>query len=63
MLNPNATFHSGAKVTAADVLASMNHHRGEDSQFGGGKALLASVVEIVDNGDHSVTFKLDCAQC
>jgi peptide/nickel transport system substrate-binding protein len=57
-LNPNATFHSGAKVTATDVLASMNHHRGEDSQSAA-KALLASVVEIIDNGDNSVTFKLD----
>ncbi len=58
VLNPNATFHSGAKVTAADVLASMNHHRGEDSGSAA-TALLASVQEIVDNGDHSVTFKLD----
>ena len=56
-LNPKATFHSGAKVTANDVLASMNHHRGEDSQSAA-KALLDSVKEIIDNGDHSVTFKL-----
>ncbi len=56
-LNANATFHSGAKVTAADVIASMNHHRGEDSASAA-KALLGAVEEIVDNGDHSVTFKL-----
>ena len=56
-LNPNATFHSGAKVTAADIIASMNHHRGEDSASAA-KALLGAVEEIVDNGDHSVTFKL-----
>ncbi|MEO1398811.1 MAG: ABC transporter substrate-binding protein, partial [Pseudomonadota bacterium] len=55
-LNPNATFHSGGKVTGADVVASMNHHRGEDSKSAA-KALLDSVEEIVDNGD-SVTFKL-----
>ncbi len=55
-LNPNATFHSGAKVTSTDVIASMNHHRGEDSTSAA-KALLASVEDIVDNGD-SVTFKL-----
>ncbi|MEL7253762.1 MAG: ABC transporter substrate-binding protein [Pseudomonadota bacterium] len=55
-LNPNATFHSGGKVTGADVVASMNHHRGEDSKSAA-KALLDSVVEIVDGGD-SVTFKL-----
>ncbi|MEL7280881.1 MAG: ABC transporter substrate-binding protein [Pseudomonadota bacterium] len=55
-LNPNATFHSGGKVTGADVVASMNHHRGEDSKSAA-KALLDGVDEIVDNGD-SVTFKL-----
>ncbi len=55
-LNPNATFHSGGKVTGADVVASMNHHRGEDSKSAA-KALLDSVEDIVDNGD-SVTFKL-----
>ncbi len=31
-LDPKATFHSGGKVTGADVVASMNHHRGEDSK-------------------------------
>ena len=57
VLNEAATFHDGNKVTAADVLASMNHHRGEDSTSAA-KALLASVEEITDNGDHSITFKL-----
>ena len=56
-LNSAATFHSGAKVTATDVLASMNHHRGEQSTSAA-KSLLESVEDIVDNGDGSVTFKL-----
>jgi len=56
-INDKATFHSGAKVTAADVIASMNHHRGEDTKSAA-KALLADVEELVDNGDNSVTFKL-----
>ena len=56
-LNPNATFHSGAKVTATDVLASMNHHRG-DGSTSAAKALLGTVEELVDNGDGSVTFRL-----
>ena len=56
-LNPNARFHSGAKVTATDVLASMNHHRGESSTSAA-KALLANVEELVDNGDGSITFVL-----
>lgn len=57
-LNPRATFHSGAKVTATDVIASMNHHRGDDTTSAA-KALLADVVDLVDNGDNSVTFKLN----
>ena len=57
-LNPNATFHSGAKVTATDVIASMNHHRGEETTSAA-KALLSSVTEIVDNGDGSITFVVD----
>jgi len=43
-------------VTANDIIASMNYHRGEDSTSAA-KALLAGVTDIVDNGD-SVTFKL-----
>ena len=56
-LNERATFHSGAKVTANDVVASMNHHRGE-STTSAAKALLATVEDVVDNGDNSVTFKV-----
>lgn len=56
-LNDRATFHSGRKVTANDVIASMNHHRGEDSTSAA-KSLLASVEELVDNGDNSITFVL-----
>src|SRR6056297_1572038 len=42
MLNDRATFHSGAKVTANDVIASMNHHRGEETTSAA-KALLSDV--------------------
>ncbi|MEM9970113.1 MAG: ABC transporter substrate-binding protein [Pseudomonadota bacterium] len=56
-LNAAATFHDGNKVTANDVIASMNYHRGEDSTSAA-KSLLAGVVELRDNGD-SVTFVLD----
>ncbi|WP_294608820.1 ABC transporter substrate-binding protein [uncultured Roseovarius sp.] len=57
VLDERATFHNGNKVTAADVLASINHHRGDDATSAA-KSLLGDVVEIVDNGDHSITFKL-----
>ena len=56
-LNSRATFHDGSKVTANDVIASLNHHRGEASTSAA-KALLSGVVELVDGGD-SVTIKLD----
>ena len=56
-LNDKATFHSGAKVTANDVIASLNHHRGEDSTSAA-TSLLTDVEDIVDNGDHSITMKL-----
>ncbi|MGY3438589.1 MULTISPECIES: ABC transporter substrate-binding protein [unclassified Marinovum] len=58
-LNTAATFHDGNKVTAADVIASMNYHRGEGSTSAA-TALLSSVTDITDGGD-SITFKLDSA--
>ncbi|MEQ8863057.1 MAG: ABC transporter substrate-binding protein [Thalassobaculum sp.] len=57
MLNKNASFHSGKPVKAADVVASMNHHRG-DATTSAAKSLLTDVTDIVADGDHAVTFKL-----
>ena len=59
-LTDKAVFHSGRKVTANDVVASMNHHRGENTTSAA-KTLLQDVTDIVDNGDNSVTFKLGSA--
>jgi peptide/nickel transport system substrate-binding protein len=56
-LNKNASFHSGRKVTAKDVVASMNHHRG-DKTTSAAKSLLTDVTDVVADGDHAVTFKL-----
>ncbi|OQX32249.1 MAG: peptide ABC transporter substrate-binding protein [Candidatus Sedimenticola endophacoides] len=56
-LNKNATFHSGRKVTANDVVASINHHRGEKTTSAA-KALLSDVEDVVADDDHTVTFKL-----
>ena len=56
-LNKNATFHDGRKVTSKDVIASLNHHRGENSASAA-KALLASVEDIKADGDHTVTMLL-----
>ena len=56
-LNQNASFHSGKPVTADDVVASMNHHRGPNSTSAA-TALLKDVVDIRKDGDHAVVFEL-----
>ncbi|MEM9096570.1 MAG: ABC transporter substrate-binding protein [Pseudomonadota bacterium] len=56
-LNKQATFHSGGKVTASDVIASLNHHRGEGNTSAAA-AFLTDVEDIKDNGDHSITISL-----
>ncbi|MEL7343570.1 MAG: ABC transporter substrate-binding protein [Pseudomonadota bacterium] len=56
-LNPSATFHDGTPVTATDVIASMNHHRGEASTSAA-KAILNIVDDITADGDHTVVFTL-----
>ena len=57
-LNKDATFHNGKKFTAADAVASLNHHRGENSTSAA-KALLASVTDIKADGDHTIVISLD----
>lgn len=56
-LNPAASFHSGKPCTADDVIASMNHHRGEGSTSAA-KALLADVTDIRKVNDHAITITL-----
>lgn len=56
-LNKQATFHSGKKVTAEDVIASLNHHRGEGNTSAAA-AFLTDVTDIVADGNHTITIKL-----
>ncbi len=56
-LTPNAVFHSGKKLTADDVIASLNHHRG-DKTTSAAKALLTDVTDISKDGDYTVKVKL-----
>ena len=57
-LNENATFaKSGNKVTAKDVVASINHHRG-DKTTSAAKALLTDVTDVKADGDHAVVVTL-----
>ncbi|MCR9257745.1 MAG: ABC transporter substrate-binding protein [Alphaproteobacteria bacterium] len=57
-LNTNATFHDGRKFTPADAIASLNHHRGENTTSAA-KPLLAAVTDIKAKGDDSIVIELD----
>lgn len=57
-LNPDATFHDGRKFTAKDAIASLNHHRGDDSTSAA-KALLTAVTDIKADGDNTIIIELD----
>ena len=46
----NAEFHDGSKITAADVIASINHHRGEESKSAA-KPIVTPIVDLVAVGD------------
>ncbi len=57
-LNKEATFHNGKKFTSADAVASLNHHRGEQSSSAA-KALLTTVTEIKAKGEHTIVIELN----
>lgn len=56
-LRKGVTFSNGKPLTADDVIASYNHHRGEASTSGA-KAVLAEIVDIRKDGDGVVIFEL-----
>lgn len=53
----DAQFHNGKPVTAADVIASLNHHRGE-ATTSNAKTLLAPVTNLSADGDRTVVVEL-----
>jgi peptide/nickel transport system substrate-binding protein len=57
-LRKGVTFHDGKSMTAADVVASMNHHRGEKSTSAAGP-LVKPVTDIKVDDPYTVTFVLD----
>ena len=56
-LRPGTTFHDGRDVTVADVIASLNYHRGDESASAA-KPLLAGIADIAAEGDGTVAFTL-----
>lgn len=57
-LRDGVTFHNGRPVTPEDVIASINHHRGEASTSAA-KPLVASVVNLTAEGGNTVVFELE----
>jgi peptide/nickel transport system substrate-binding protein len=51
-------FHNGKELTAADVVYSINHHRGEGSKSGAAGSL-TSVTDVKASDTHEITITLD----
>ena len=56
-LAQGVTFHSGKPMTSADVVASINYHRGDDTASAA-KALLTDISDVKADGDNAVVFTL-----
>ena len=56
-LRSGASFHNGKAVTADDVAASINYHRGDESTSAA-KPLLEAITDITTDGD-TVVFALE----
>lgn len=57
-LRKDVEFHNGKTMTADDVIASMNHHRGEETKSAA-KGLLEQVVDMKKDGDNRIIFELN----
>ena len=57
-LRKGVTYHNGREVTAEDVVASINHHRGEDSKSAA-KPIVAPITDIRADDKHTVVFTLE----
>jgi peptide/nickel transport system substrate-binding protein len=57
-LRQDVTFHNGKTLTADDVIASINHHRGEDTKSAG-KPLLKAIADIRKVDKRTVVFELE----
>jgi len=57
-LRKGVEFHNGKTLTAEDVIASMNHHRGEDTKSAA-KSIMSAVESVKKKGKYEVEFKLN----
>jgi peptide/nickel transport system substrate-binding protein len=56
-LRKGVTFHNGKEMEAADVIYSINHHRGKDSKSGA-KASLEQISDLAATDKYELTFTL-----
>lgn len=59
-IRKGVTFHDGRPLTADDVVASLNFHRGAES-ISAGKAMVEAVTDIVATDPHTVVVTLNSA--
>ena len=57
-LRKGVEFHNGKSLDADDVIASINHHRGEETKSAA-KSILAIVKDIKSDGKDKVVFELN----
>jgi len=57
-LRQGVTYHNGREVMAEDVVASVNHHRGEDSTSSA-KPFVTPITGMKADGKHTVVFSLE----
>ncbi len=57
-LRQGVEFHNGKTMTSADVVASINHHRGEESKSAA-KPIVGPIQEIKADGKDTVVFTLE----
>ena len=57
-LRQGVEFHNGKTVTAEDVVASINHHRGEDNASAAAP-LVAGIKDIRVDGPDTIVFELE----
>jgi len=57
-LRKGVEFHNGKTMEASDVIASLNHHRGEDTKSGA-KGIVSAVTDMKADGKNVVVITLD----
>jgi len=56
-LRQGVEFHNGKSMTSEDVIASLNHHRGEDTKSAA-KGIVSSIESVKADGKYGVVIKL-----